>query len=141
MRIALLLLTLLVTSCKQPTLAVETGYFTRKDLASSHVGTPDPNKQSPIFGQRLYISWNVTPEEFASGQLVLQIKARLKKEGMLDKKVPLDSPTGTYIFPIVGDDYTKGGGLLSYKVTLMSGDKELAKSRHKFWVEELHFSE
>lgn len=141
MRVALLLLALFVTSCNRPTLSVETGYFTRKDLASSHVGTPDPNKQNPIFGQRLYISWNVTPEEFANAPLKLHIKARLKKEGMLEKTVLLESAKGSYTFPIVGDDYTKGKGLLSYKVQLISGDKELAESRHKFWVEELQFSE
>lgn len=142
MRIAVFLfLALLSTSCKRPTLAVESGYFTRKDLASYQVGTPDPNKLNPIFGQRLYITWNVTPQEFAQGPLELHIMANLKKEGTLDKKVPLDRASGSYTFSIAGDDYTKKGGLLSYKVTLLSDNKEIALSRHKFWVEELKFSE
>lgn len=137
MRIAPLLL-LLLTSCSKPTLTVEPGYFTRKDLASSYVGTPDPNKQKPIFGQRLYITWN-HPE--ADLPLELHIQVRLKKKGFLDKKVPLSTSSGEYIFPIVGNDFTEEGGLLSYKVEILSHDKVIDSSRHKFWVEDIHFSE
>jgi len=140
-RIIALFLLLLASSCNRPTLSVDTGYFTRKDLASYHVGTPDPNKQSPIFGQRLYVSWNVTNEEFTKAPLTLHLQVHLKKGGLLDKVVALDTPEGSYIFPIVGDDYTGKGGLLSYKVDLLSGDTALATSRHKFWVEEIKFSE
>ncbi len=141
MRIGLLLLTLLIASCGRPTLSVQSGTFTRRDLASSHVGTPDPDKQKPVFGQRLYISWNVKPQEFTSGPLELQIDVRLKKGGTLSKTVLLDKASGKYIFPIVADDYTKRGGILSYKVVLLSDGKKLSQSRHKFWVEEIQFSE
>lgn len=138
MRLIALFLLILASSCKRPTLSVEPGYFTRKDLASSYVGTPDPNKQKPIFGQRLYISWDRPQEEMP---LSLHIQVRLKKKGFLDKIVPLDTSSGSYTFPIVGPDYTSGGGLLSYKVELLSKDSVVATSKHKFWVEDIHFSE
>ncbi|MCE5293879.1 MAG: hypothetical protein LLF94_04630 [Chlamydiales bacterium] len=141
MRVVALLLALVATSCSQPPLTVETGYFTRKDLASSHVGTPDPTKQQEVFGQRIYIAWNLSKQEYAQGQTTLHIQARLKKGGILTQDVPLDAASGRYIFPIVGDNYSKKGGLLSYKVELLSNGKPLATSSHKFWVEEIHFSE
>ncbi len=141
MRCIAFFLLLLSCSCNRPTLSVETGYFTRKDLASYHVGTPDPNKQSPIFGQRLYIHWDVPNDEFEKGPLTLHLQIHLKKDGLLKKAIDITEAKGSYVFPIVGEDYTTKGGLLSYKVGLFSGDKELLSSKHKFWVEEINFSE
>ncbi len=133
---------MLTSSCTRSTLSVETGYFTRKDLASYHVGTPDPNKQSPIFGQRLYIHWNVSDQELqGESPLTLHLQVHLKKDGLIKKVVKVDKPKGEYVLPIVGEDYTVRGGLLSYNVALFSGDKELATSKHKFWVDEIKFSE
>ncbi len=132
---------LFVTSCKSNTLSVETSYFTRKDLASSVVGTPDPTKQEAVFGQRLYISWNVAPPKFNEGPLELAIQVRLKKGALLEKTVSLTEPSGKFIFPITGNDYSKKGGLLSYQVKLFSSGKELASSKHKFWVDPIQFSE
>ncbi len=141
MRLALLILGLLATSCSRSTLDVNTGYFTRSDLASVKIGTPDPTKQEAIFGQRVYISWNATKKEMESGPLALHIQVLLKKGKRLDEKVPLDKPSGTYIFPIVGTNYTQEGGLLSYQVTLLAGTKTVAESHHKFWVKQIEFSE
>lgn len=140
MRVALLLL-LLTVSCKQRELSVDTTYFTRKDLASVVVDTPDPDKEKPIFGQRLYINWEVTKQQFAMGPLELHIQLMLKKGSMMEDRIPLNEASGTYIFPIVSSDYTKEGGLLSYKITLLSNGKELAVTRHKFWVDQIEFSE
>ncbi len=138
MRVILLLLALSVSSCKSPTLSVDTGYFTRSDLASVKIGTPDPHKQEPIFGQRLYISWNATKEQMALGPLQLHIKVLLKKGKMLDEKVPLHTAAGTYIFPITGTNYTEEGGLLSYEIALLANDTQLSVSRHKFWVDQIN---
>lgn len=137
MRIALLLTALIFCSCSHSKLSVETTFFGRKDLASTIVGTPDPSKQLPIFGQRLNISWNAPGDP----SLSLQIEVRLKKGDKLTKTVPLETSSGTYIFPIVGENYTQKGGILSYKVALLSNGAPLAESKHKFWVEDIHFSE
>lgn len=140
MRLALFAL-LLCTACKSHTLSVQTEYFGRNDLASVIVDTPDPHKQEPIFGQRLYISWKLTKEQFAEKPVVLLCQVKLKKGQLLEKTVPINSLTGTYIFPIVGEDYTKHGGLLSYQIKLLGQDNVLATSRHKFWVEQIKISD
>jgi hypothetical protein len=136
-----LFLLLAATSCKSPTLSVETGFFSRKDLASSVVDTPDPNKQKPIFGQRLYINWHLTPQEFAQKPVELKIQVRLKKDQLLEETVPITTASGSYIFPIVGDNFTKNRGLLSYQIKIIGNGHELAASRHKFWVDQIQFSE
>jgi len=136
MRLAILAL-FLCTACKSPMLNVQTEYFGRNDLASVIVDTPDPDKQEPIFGQRLYISWKLSKEQFADKPIALFCQVKLKKGQLIEKRVPLTKASGTYIFPIVGPDYTQKGGLLSYQIKLMTGDIVISTSRHKFWVDEI----
>ena len=138
MRLALLLLMALAfTSCKRPPLQVEAAYFTRKDLASTPMGTPDPNKLLPIFGQRLYIKWNTEKK----APLELYVRVMLKKGKLLEEKIPLKESSGSYIFPIVDKNYTEEGGLLSYKIELLKNGKVISTSRHKFWVDPITFSD
>ncbi len=142
MRLVLFFLLLLATSsCKRSPLEVEAAYFTRKDLASVHVGTPDPNKLLPIFGQRLYIKWDTQEISQAKPPLELFIRVMLKKGKMLEEKIPLKESSGSYLFPIVGANFSDEGGLLSYKIELLSQGKVIATSRHKFWVEPIKFSD
>jgi hypothetical protein len=140
MRLIILAL-LLCTACKSSTLSVHTEYFTRNDLASVIVDTPDPNKQEAIFGQRLYISWSLSKEQFAQKPVELACQIMLKKGQMIEKKIPVTQAFGTYVFPIVGQDFTKNGGLLSYQIKLVAADKVLATCRHKFWVEQIKISD
>lgn len=71
----------------------------------------------------------------------LHIQVLLKKGKRLEETIPLEKAKGSYIFKIVGDDFKEQKGLLSYKVELTQNGKILAKSRHKFWVDPIKFSE
>ncbi|MBS0655917.1 MAG: hypothetical protein JSR46_09080 [Verrucomicrobia bacterium] len=140
MKYFILPLLLLVSCSTKPNLEVESLYWSRRDLASSVVNTPDPEKQSLMFGQRVVISWSVSKKDFNSGPLALFIRIKLKNNEEIDQRVPLDKPSGIFYVPIYGNDFTKKGGLQSYSVQLLSGDKLLATRKHKLWVEPIRMA-
>lgn len=139
MRVIFLLL-FFCSACSNAPLSVQTEYFSRNDLASVIVDTPDPGKQQHIFGQRLYISWSVTEEQFEQ-PLELDCHIKLKNGQVLEQKIRLKLPVGTYIFPIIGENYTTNGGLLSYQIKLKANGKVLATTQHKFWVKKIDIEE
>ncbi len=131
------ILILFCGSCAKADLTVRSEYYSRSSLASTYVDTPDPNKESTAFGQRLAISWSVLPPIFEQGPLVLELVVRLKNGEEKTAKITLKRHEGRIFYPIVGTDFTKKGGLQSYFVKLISNGKVLAKSKHKFWVENI----
>jgi hypothetical protein len=141
MKYFLPLLIFLASCSTKPHLEVESLYWSRRDLASSVVNTPDPEKQSRMFGQRVVISWSVSKKDFNSGPLELFIRVKLKDNEEIDQRIPLDNPSGTYYIPIYGDDFIKKGGLQSYSVQLLSGGKPIASRKHKLWVEPITISQ
>lgn len=130
-----------LTACSTKPLDVTTEYWSRKDLASSIMDTPDPNKDKPIFGQRILISWSVSKKTFDEGLLELLIKVKLKNGQQTDQKIALEKSSGTYIFPIYGDDFTKKEGLQSYLIELQSNGQTIGTKRHKLWVNPITFSQ
>jgi hypothetical protein len=133
----LLLLLLLLSGCKQPTLEVETSYYNRHDLASYIIDTPDPKKEQPIFGQHLNISWN-TKEK---GPLELKIALVYRNGETEEKSIPLQQQSGSYIVKVVGQDYAVKGGILSYKVSLFANSQKIATSKNKLWVDQIKISD
>jgi hypothetical protein len=124
-----------LTSCSRKPLDVSTQYWSRKDLASVIIDTPDPAKNHPKFGQKILISWSVSKKILSQGPLELDLKVNLKNNERIYRKVLLKKRSGTYQFEIYGDDFTKKGGLLSYFVELQSNGKPINTKRHKLWVE------
>lgn len=125
---------LFLTSCSSRPLTVQTEYWRQKDLASYIVDTPDPQKQEPVFGQRIRISWHAPQNDALS----LNVTIRLKNGDELQETYPLKKPSGELIVPVVGDNYSNKGGILSYRVLLQSGTEVIAESRHRFWVERIN---
>lgn len=128
-------LLLFLTSCSHPSLTVQSDYWTPRDLASMHVDTPDPRKSSSDFGQRLNISWYIPKKTFKEGPCELVCHVRLKNQELKVETVPLHTACGSYSLQIVGDDFFKKGGLLSYLIELKASGHTIASSQHKFWAE------
>lgn len=49
------------------------------------------------------------------------------------KNFPASESSGTAEFAVIGDDYFKGGKVLTWKATLQRGGKELASRRSYLW--------
>jgi len=133
----IIFLLFLLSSCASKPLDVQTEYWRRQDLASYIIDTPDPAKAEPLFGQRIRISWSVSKKEFNQGPLSLEITVRLRNDEKLFHTKTLESPSGEYLFEVIGDNYTKKGGVLSYRVDLLSNGTIIHERHHKFWVEEI----
>jgi hypothetical protein len=130
-------LAFLAISCSHPSLHIRSEYFSKKDLASFAVDTPDPLKDTNYFGQRLTISWNVPSALLKTAPVEVRLIVRLANGEERTCHIPIEKSFGFTLYPIVGDDYTKKGGLQSYYAELKADGKPIAKSRHKFWVEKI----
>lgn len=124
-------------SCSHPYLSVRSDYFSRKDLASYHLDTPDPRKNQALYGQRIYTHWYLPSSAFSEDKTFLEIRVHLKNGQELIEKKLLKNRIGRYTYPIQGDVYTESGGLLSYLVQIIADGKVVAESRHKFYRESI----
>ena len=132
---------LLLCSCGRQQLYVRSEYFTKKDLASVVIDTPDPRKDMPYFGQRIAVEWNLPATVIRNNDCELKIYYRLLDGTERTKELKLEQRLGKYELLITGDDYTVSGGLLSYLVTITQNGHIIAESRHKFWVNPIIISE
>jgi hypothetical protein len=135
LELCVLTLCLFLTSCSKADLYVRSEYFSRDQLASCIIDTPDERKTNPEFGQRLIINWSMTENTFKTGPKELVLRVKLKNGEEKKSTLPLAGRQGRTFYPIFGNDYFKKGGLQSYRVELKSGSEVLAKSQHKLWVE------
>ncbi len=127
----------LFTGCTSAHLYVRSESYSRQDLASYKMDTPDQRKSSNDFGQRLVINWQVSESTFANGPLELVLNVRLKNGEEKESKMALKTRQGRIFYPIFGNDYTKKGGLQSYLVELKSAGTTLTSRRHKLWVQKI----
>lgn len=127
-----------LTSCMER-LTVHTEYLSYKNLASFHVGTPDPELFCPTVGQRLVIHWTL-PNSFCSyNQLTLKIKIRFSNNEETEVNVRLNHLQGTYIYSLLNDDFFEKCGILTYKVDLLGDDLVLETWNHQLWAERITF--
>src|ERR1051326_7558271 len=72
------LLAVLLVSCSQSCLKIQTDYLSHKTLASYYVGTPDPRQNDPAIGQRLIIGWSVPKSYLTYDNLRLEVSIRFR---------------------------------------------------------------
>ena len=132
-RLALLLFFL--TACTGQKISVHTDYLSHENLASYHVGTPDPMLNNPPVGQRLIISWHVPPKYLDYENLHLEITIRLRNHQQIVKAVALNKRIGTYVVSLINDEYFQTGGILTYCVNLYGDDELLDQFLHQLWTE------
>ena len=127
----------LFCSCSKADLYVRSEYYSREQLASCIIDTPDARKTNPYYGQRLIINWSMTESTFTSGPKELILRVKLKNGEEKKSTLTLLERQGRTFYPIFGADFFKKGGLQSYLIELKEGKEVLAKSKHKLWVEKI----
>ncbi len=131
-----------IFSCTTPLLSVRSDYYNKKNLASCVVDTPDPRKDHPYYGQRIYINWALPFSTLKKAPCTLRILYRVNKseeEGVEEHAIT--NALGSSVFRIGEERYKETGGLLSYKIAIIQEGKEIAVSKHKFWVEKITLKE
>lgn len=124
-----------LTGCKETYISVHTDYLSHENLASFIVKTPDPLLNNPPIGQRLIISWSVPPCYMDFDDIHLSITIRFRNNTQIVEEVPLTQRKGTFVYPVLNEDYFTTRGILTYKVDLLNNDNVLEAWRHQIWTE------
>lgn len=134
---SLFILMLLLSGCQRETFVVQTDYLSEENLASYHVGTPDPLLNCPPVGQRMYVKWKIPEPLFCSENLYIKVVIRFRNRE--EETVIIDKldRKGSYIYYLLQENYFQKEGILTYKVMLMSGDTILDQWLHQLWVDRI----
>lgn len=129
------LIFLLLVSCAEK-ITVLNGYVTKKNLASYHVGTPDPRLDCPDIGQRLTIHWSLSDHEFSCyDEVNLVLTMRYENREVVKKELLLCDKSGSFTFSLLNDEYVKARGIQTYKVDIFGDGEPIACWRHQLWTE------
>lgn len=130
-----LVIGLSLAGCEKYYLTVKREYVDRDQLASTYVGSPDPRQQNPPRGQELTMEWRLPVEAMEEPlTLVLSVLYRDYTQGTFC--YPVDRRRGTVTYSLLGDEYTKTGGFLTYKAEIMTPNQWVVKQwKQVLWTE------
>lgn len=134
-----LLILITVSSCTPHSLDVQTRYLNAENLASYHIGTPDPHLDQPTLGQRLLIQWSLSSQEFQQHPVFLYLTLRLRNHQQRELKVLLSKKRGYYLYDLIDQDYCETGGLQTYQVEIRNDTCLIASWKHPLWAELITF--
>ena len=132
--LTLLCLGALLNSCSSG-LTIQTNYLTRRNLASYHVNTPDPDLNKPLVGQRILLQWRLPYwiENYDNPHILLRL--RFGNKTVSERSIPIQNSIGHYVFTLLDDEYWKNEGIESYQALLYGNGEILEKCTHRLWVE------
>lgn len=130
---------LLLQSCIAERLSVHTEYISIENLASFHVGTPDPELLCPTVGQRLVVTWALPASYECYTSLYLDIRMRFGNGEEKTITLFLKKRQGTYVYSLLNDEYFEKDGILTYKADLIGDGDILDEWRHQIWAEKISF--
>lgn len=133
-QIIALLLLFLASSCGTG-ISVQNQYFSREDLASFKVGTPDPMRNCPPIGQRLIVQWKYPQEMMAYEDFKLVMTVRLRDYTEEQIIIPINRFRGTYIYELVNQRYFDSCGIATYKIETWACGRLIKVWRHQLWTE------
>jgi hypothetical protein len=131
---------LIFCGCQPRILSVQTEYLSHINLASFHVGTPDPRLRNPPLGQKLIVNWSL-PSWDQDTAFELTVKIRFKNGTSSTTSFAVTLPKGTFVFPLLNEEYFDKGGFKSYLATMKADGIVLEEWRHQLWVNLIEISE
>lgn len=129
----------MLSSCTLHRLEIQTQYLSHENLASHHIGTPDPALYHPLIGQRLLVQWSLCAQEVESGDLFLYLRVRFRNHREENVKIPITSKKGTYLYVLANEDYCQSGGILTYNAEIRNETCAVASWKHPLWAELIKF--
>ena len=133
--IMLLCIAVLFTGCVKHHIRLQTDYLSRENLASFHVGTPDPLLYCPPLGQRLIMSWAVPYGWLREEDLKINLHMIFRNHTEECIQITLSRTHGLFTYCLVNEDYFEKGGILTYKAELIKGDLLLDEWVHQLWTD------
>ena len=126
---------LFLSGCEKYYLTVKREYVDRDRLASTYVGSPDPLQKDPPRGQELTLEWRLSSEMMETPlNLVLSILYRDYSQATFT--YPIDRRRGVETYSLLGDDYTKTGGFMTYKAEIIDTKGQVMKEwKQLLWTD------
>lgn len=124
------LLIILLFSCSSPSVTVRTLYSSATRLPSVKMDTPDPTKPLQAREYILSIHWSSPNVPSPTLKLLLRFSDRV----IIEKTIPLEGTKGSLDYEVEQALFREHGSLISYKVSIMHLNEEIATSQHKLWV-------
>lgn len=125
---------LCLSGCSQPCLSSFTEFIDNDYTAAAHLGIEQTCLRETL-GQQVVVIWNL-PYRM---QYVLPATLHLwvyYGDGKIEKLTyEVRQLSGYRIYCLKGEDFKERQGIVSYKVSLSSGDKEIVSRRHHLWME------
>lgn len=129
-----LLSVLCLSSCSSPSLSSFTEFLDNESKASVRLGIEQEGERE-VYGQRIVMSWSI-PNKMRN---VLPAHLRLfvyYGDGTVEKFIyDIHQCSGYRICCLKGEEYCRRQGIVSYKISLFSGEKELVSRCHHLWTE------
>lgn len=135
MKIIALFLLVLASSCSFRPLEVQTLLVSHESLASFRVGTPDPRLSEPFAGQRLLVQWYLTQQEMKRGPLTLKLDIRFRNHTQQELSHLVSTRHGCFVYDLINEEFNEKGGILSYRIRMLSGECVLHEWTHPLFVE------
>ena len=126
---------LVLCACSHNYLSVEREYVDRETLASSFVGSPDPNQKNPPTGTRLWLHWSL-PGKLYEKDLTLTlwvIYNNLEEEKIT---FPIKRYEGWHTYSLLDQKFKERGGLLTYRADITNTKGEAISS----WKQQMWFT-
>ena len=125
---------LCLSSCQKYYLSVCQQWVDARYLASTHVNTPDPRQANPPIGQMLSMDWRV-PKELLSQKPYIELDLIFWDYTETKKTFPIDKRMGWVSYQLLGEEYDKTGGILTYKASIKTSDGTVYREwKHQLWV-------
>ena len=130
-----------LSSCQKYYLSVKHEHINQGSLASTFVGSPDPRKEDPPYGQELTLQWRLPPDALNQElNLLLKIVYRDFTEEVHIHRV--ERRRGVLTFSLLGEKFLEKKGFLTYKAEIKKTDGTVLKEwEQKLWFELIHIED
>lgn len=130
-----------ISGCQKYYISICQEKIDRDYLASTYVGSPDPRQENPPLGQKLIIEWQIPKDVLQKHpMIVLQVVYQNYEESTFE--YPILYKTGYVVNSLLGEEFVKRKGFLSYKAKIVLNDGSVFRNwEHQFWVDVIHLDE
>ncbi|WP_407365849.1 acyl-CoA dehydrogenase [Chlamydia pecorum] len=131
---------LCLSGCSEPMLSSFTEFVDNEYTAAAQLGIESAGMHE-IFGQQVVVTWSLPHRMHKSLPLTLQLWV-YHGCGRVEKLTyDISQLSGYRVYCIKDDEYEENQGIVSYRVALLNGDKEIISRRHHLWMDVISVDE
>lgn len=139
-RALLALMLCFAAGCHRHSLYVQSDYITYEDLASYQVEAPDPSKECPNTGQRLFVRWSLLSNCYVPDDTLLFLDLRFCNGCEKTKVIPITTASGYYLYKLYNEAFFNTGGIVAYQAHIVAAGRVVECWHHQVWKERIDFS-